>query len=176
VVELFVRYPKQRLWILLHQVLKEYKPDEYFCQNQSKINESTLLTNDRECPQEMREEVATVIYTSSRIADVPELSNIRKQLTLKFGDKFSERAIGNRDLTVDRRVVSKLSTSTPDPVLVDKYLQEISKQLDVEEMKNNNQHVEPVRFVNKTHAGEMDDLTQRLAALRKVIYIIKSQI
>jgi hypothetical protein len=125
------------------------------------------LTKLRECPSEMIEEVNTVIYAALRLSEIPELAQIKNQLILRYNKKFVDRATEDRDLTVDKNIIARLSAQTSDQHIIDKYLEDIARELDVEGMKTNGALTEPVKFVHKTHNNDMDDLTRRLDALRK---------
>lgn len=63
----------------------------------------------RECPEELREAVSSLIFASSRSGEFPELLKIREMLTLRFGKEFAARAVELRNnCEVNPRVFKKL--------------------------------------------------------------------
>jgi len=67
---------------------------------------SFLLFNlSRNCPIDLKEAVSSVIFASPRCADIPELVDVKKQLTSKYGKEFVSAAIELRpDCGVSRMV------------------------------------------------------------------------
>jgi hypothetical protein len=51
----------------------------------------------RECPDELKEPISSLIYAASRVGDFPELQEIRSILTSRFGKEFAARAIDLRN-------------------------------------------------------------------------------
>lgn len=59
----------------------------------------------RNCPIDLKEAIASVIFAAPRCADVPELQDIRKHLTAKYGKDFAAAALELRpDCGVSRMV------------------------------------------------------------------------
>ncbi|EXC30754.1 hypothetical protein L484_027929 [Morus notabilis] len=66
------------------------------------------------CPIDLKEAISSVIFASSRCVDVPELTDIRKHLTVKYGKEFITIAIElRRDCGVNC-MLEKLSAKAPD--------------------------------------------------------------
>ena len=86
----------------------------------------------RHCDPAIAEAVNTIIYAAPRADQVKELSHVRDQLIAKFGKEFVINAMENRENCVNPRIISKLAISTPDPLLVDRYLEEIARTYSVE--------------------------------------------
>lgn len=59
----------------------------------------------RNCPIDLKEAVSSVMFASPRCADVPELMDIRKHFTAKYGKEFVSAAVELRpDSGVSRMV------------------------------------------------------------------------
>jgi len=84
-----------------------------------------LDQNTREPDPGVIESVCIVIHAAPR-TEVKELHILRDILMHKYGREFSIAVMENRDGCVSSRVMSKLSTATPAPELVDAYLREIA--------------------------------------------------
>ncbi|KAI9911280.1 hypothetical protein PsorP6_008821 [Peronosclerospora sorghi] len=78
----------------------------------------------------MREAVCTFIWSASR-TDIPELREVKKQLTKKYGQDFEAAAVLNMDGCVNERVIQKLSVQPPSAFLVVNYMKEIAKEFKV---------------------------------------------
>jgi vacuolar protein sorting-associated protein IST1 len=65
----------------------------------------SLVKSESECPYDMREAVCTLIWAASRT----ELTEVKKQLTKKYGQDFEAAAMRNVDACVNERVIQKLS-------------------------------------------------------------------
>ncbi|GJM93401.1 hypothetical protein PR202_ga09954 [Eleusine coracana subsp. coracana] len=76
---------------------------------------SPLRLTLRTCPIDLKEAIASVIFASMRCADVPELADVRKHFTSKYGKEFAAAALEVRpDSGVNRLVIEKLSAGAPD--------------------------------------------------------------
>ncbi|KAI9919263.1 hypothetical protein PsorP6_017575 [Peronosclerospora sorghi] len=83
-----------------------------------------------DCPYAMREAVCTFIWSASRM-DIPELREVKKQLTKKYGQDFEAAAVRNMDGCVNERVTQKLSVQPPSALLVVNNMEEIAKEFKV---------------------------------------------
>ncbi|RLN14221.1 hypothetical protein BBJ28_00009351 [Nothophytophthora sp. Chile5] len=92
---------------------------------------ANLVKSESECPYDMREAVCTLIWAASR-TEIPELVEVKKQLTKKYGQDFEAAAIRNVDGCVNERVIQKLSVQPPSAFLVVNYMNEIAKQFKVD--------------------------------------------
>ncbi|KAI9308254.1 regulator of Vps4 activity in the MVB pathway-domain-containing protein [Cunninghamella echinulata] len=90
-----------------------------------------LLEQYKDCDPGIAEAVNSIIWAAARAGEVKELSSVRDQLGAKFGKEFLLAAIENTNDIVNPRVVAKLQVSTPDPFLIERYLEEIAKTYDV---------------------------------------------
>ncbi|KAG0052994.1 hypothetical protein BGZ83_001812 [Gryganskiella cystojenkinii] len=89
-----------------------------------------LLEQLKNCDPAIIEAVNTVIYAAPR-SEVKELLLVRDQLAAKFGREFVTNAMENKDESVNPRIIQKLKVQTPDPYLVNRYLEEIAKTFKV---------------------------------------------
>ena len=65
-----------------------------------------MIFTYRNCPIDLKEAVASVLFASQRLSDVPELSEIVKQFTTKYGKDFASSAIELRPDSGVSRLVS----------------------------------------------------------------------
>ncbi|KAG0343716.1 hypothetical protein BG004_005053 [Podila humilis] len=89
-----------------------------------------LLEQLKTCDPAILEAVNTIIYAAPR-SEVKELLLVRDQLAAKFGRDFITIAMENKDDSVNPRIIQKLKVQTPDPYLVNRYLEEIAKTFKV---------------------------------------------
>ncbi|CAG8590168.1 2797_t:CDS:2, partial [Diversispora eburnea] len=80
--------------------------------------------------EQMNEAVNTIIYAAPR-SEIKEFGLVRDQLIAKFGKEFAMNAIDNRNNCVNEKLVQKLMFSSADPILVNRYLEEIAKTYNV---------------------------------------------
>ncbi|RLN53492.1 hypothetical protein BBJ29_008000 [Phytophthora kernoviae] len=92
---------------------------------------ANLIKTESDCPYDMREAVCTLIWAASR-TEIPELAEVKKQLTKKYGQDFEAAAIRNVDGCVNERVIQKLSVQPPSAFLVVNYMKEIAKEFKVD--------------------------------------------
>lgn len=91
-----------------------------------------LITSTKQCPPDLVTSIATLIFASNRVDNVPELNDIRKQFKKKYGKQFEQDALNNVNGVCNERVVAKLSVQPPSGFLVQTYLETIAKQYDVD--------------------------------------------
>ncbi|KAK6941414.1 Vacuolar protein sorting-associated protein Ist1 [Dillenia turbinata] len=65
-----------------------------------------IIESQKYCPIDLKEAVASVIFASPRCADIPELQDVRKHLTAKYGKEFVSAAIELRPECGVSRLVS----------------------------------------------------------------------
>ncbi|GAB4846872.1 hypothetical protein Ancab_025880 [Ancistrocladus abbreviatus] len=69
----------------------------------------------RNCPIDLNEAIASIIFASPRCADIPKLVDVRKHITARYGKEFVTAAMELRpECGVNRILVEKLSAITPD--------------------------------------------------------------
>lgn len=77
-----------------------------------------LFSNQNICPSDHLSCVSTLIWASKRFGDIPELKEIRHQFRSKYGKRFDEAAINNLGGICNERVLGKLESDIPTPILV----------------------------------------------------------
>lgn len=92
-----------------------------------------ILESQRDCPPELREAVASIIFAAPRCSDLPDLLQIKNLFAAKYGKEFISAISDLRpDASVNRTIIEKLSASTPPPELKLKLLKEIAQEHNVE--------------------------------------------
>ncbi|XP_020272020.1 uncharacterized protein LOC109847182 isoform X2 [Asparagus officinalis] len=91
-----------------------------------------IIESQKSCPIDLKEAVCSVIFASPRCADVPELMDIRKHFSAKYGKEFIHSALEVRpDCGVSHMVVEKLSAWAPDAETKIKSLTAIAQEHNV---------------------------------------------
>ncbi|KAL5553166.1 hypothetical protein UlMin_040567 [Ulmus minor] len=73
-----------------------------------------IIENQRECPTELREAIASIIFAAPRCSDIPDLLHIKNLFSTKYGKEFVLAVSELRpDSGVNRTIIEKLSISTP---------------------------------------------------------------
>ncbi|PIA64430.1 hypothetical protein AQUCO_00100127v1 [Aquilegia coerulea] len=92
-----------------------------------------IIESQKNCPIDLKESVSSIIFASPRCADIPELLDVRKHFSTKYGKDFITGALELRpECGVNRLVVEKLSARAPDGQTKLKILTEIAKEHNVE--------------------------------------------
>ncbi|CAK9152752.1 unnamed protein product [Ilex paraguariensis] len=74
-----------------------------------------IIESQKNCPIDLKEAVTSVVFASPRCADIPELLDIKKHFTAKYGKEFISAAVELRpECGVSRMLVEKLSAVAPD--------------------------------------------------------------
>ncbi|KAJ6407197.1 hypothetical protein OIU84_010660 [Salix udensis] len=95
------------------KTLAAYELIELYCE--LIVARLPVIESQKNCPIDLKEAVSSVIFASPRCADVPELIDVRKHLTAKYGKEFVTAAVEIRpDCGVSRLLVEKLSAKAPD--------------------------------------------------------------
>ncbi|XP_074556268.1 uncharacterized protein LOC141812123 [Curcuma longa] len=88
-----------------------------------------IIESQKNCPIDLKEAVSSVIYASPRCADIPELMDVSKHFTAKYGKDFVKAALEIRpDCGVSRMMVEKLSANAPDIQTKIKVLNEVARE------------------------------------------------
>ncbi|WRX14447.1 Vacuolar protein sorting-associated protein Ist1 - like 2 [Theobroma cacao] len=114
-----------------------YVSSIYECANFGDTKSRTALEKRlhvaRECPSELREAVASIIFAAPRCSDVPDLLQIKNLFSTKYGKEFVTAASELRpDSSVNRAIIEKLSVSAPSGEIRLKVLKEIAQEHSVE--------------------------------------------
>ncbi|CAN6309647.1 unnamed protein product [Urochloa humidicola] len=93
------------------------------------LDRAALVDAHRECPEELREAAAGIVYAAARCGDLPELQEVRAILAAKFGREFVNAASELRSgCGVNAKIVQKLSTKQPSLESRQLLLQEIAAE------------------------------------------------
>ncbi|KAJ1293934.1 hypothetical protein BS78_01G107900 [Paspalum vaginatum] len=93
------------------------------------VERAALLDTHRDCPEELREAAAGLVYAAARCGDLPELQEVRGILAAKFGREFVAAASELRSgCGVNPKIVQKLSTKQPSLESRQMVLQEIAAE------------------------------------------------
>ncbi|XP_057968580.1 uncharacterized protein LOC131158043 [Malania oleifera] len=88
-----------------------------------------IIESQKKCPIDLKEAITSVVFASPRCADVPELLDIRKHFTVKYGKEFISSAVELRpECGVSRILVEKLSALAPDGQTKIKILSAIAEE------------------------------------------------
>lgn len=88
-----------------------------------------ILESQKECPTEMREAVASIIFAAPRCSDLPDLLQIKNLFSAKYGKEFVLAVSELRpDSGVNRTIIEKLSVSAPSSEARLKVLKEIAQE------------------------------------------------
>lgn len=91
-----------------------------------------VLESQRECPTDLQEAVATIIFAAPRCSDLPDLLHIKNLFAAKYGKEFISAASELRpDSKVNRTIVEKLSVSAPSADIKLEILKEIAQEYNV---------------------------------------------
>ncbi|XP_058000776.1 uncharacterized protein LOC131179088 [Hevea brasiliensis] len=91
-----------------------------------------IIESQKNCPIDLKEAIASVIFASPRCADIPELMDVRKHFTAKYGKEFVSASVELRpDCGVSRLLVEKLSAKSPDGPTKIKILSAIAEEHNV---------------------------------------------
>ncbi|XP_047341824.1 IST1 homolog [Impatiens glandulifera] len=92
-----------------------------------------ILENQRTCPPEMREAIASIIFAAPRCSDLPDLLTLRNLFAAKYGKEFVAAASELRpDTSVNRTIVEKLSVYAPSGESKLNLLKEIAREFNLE--------------------------------------------
>ncbi|PON78618.1 Vacuolar protein sorting-associated protein [Parasponia andersonii] len=92
-----------------------------------------IIENQRECPTELQEAIASIIFAAPRCSDVPDLLHIKNLFNTKYGKEFVSAVSELRpDSGVNRTIIEKLSVSAPSPEVKLKVLKEIAREHNLE--------------------------------------------
>ncbi|XP_059644951.1 uncharacterized protein LOC132286605 [Cornus florida] len=75
------------------------------------IERVELIQNNRECPDELKEAISSLIFAASRCGEFPELQQIREISTSRFGKEFTAQAVELRNnCRVNPKMIQMLAT------------------------------------------------------------------
>lgn len=92
-----------------------------------------IIAKQRECPADLKEGIASLIFATPRCSEIPELVALRNIFEKKYGRDFVAAATDLRpDCGVNRMLIDKLSVRTPTGEVKLKIMKEIAKEYQVE--------------------------------------------
>ncbi|KAF5751934.1 hypothetical protein HS088_TW02G00953 [Tripterygium wilfordii] len=108
----------ERALLRVEQLIKEQNMLDVYTMMESYcsllIERLSLIEQERVCPDELKEAIASLLYASSRCGDFPELQEIRAVFTTRYGKEFVTNAIELRNnCRVNPKMIQKLSTRQP---------------------------------------------------------------
>ncbi|XP_030446934.1 uncharacterized protein LOC115669903 [Syzygium oleosum] len=123
----------ERALLRVEQVIKEQNMLDAYDMMESYCNllmeRADLIEQEKECPEELKEAISSLIYASSRCGDFPELQEIRTVFASHFGREFVARAVELRNhCAVNLKMITKLSTRQPNLESKVKALKEIAAE------------------------------------------------
>ncbi|XP_065846939.1 uncharacterized protein [Euphorbia lathyris] len=93
------------------------------------IDRLVMLKNERECHDEVKEAMSSLIFASSRCGEFPELQGFRRIFASKYGKEFVTRAVELRNnCGVNAKIIQKLSTQRPSLESKMKVLKDIASE------------------------------------------------
>ncbi|XP_042484044.1 uncharacterized protein LOC122064391 [Macadamia integrifolia] len=88
-----------------------------------------IIESQKSCPIDLKEAIASVVFAAPRCADIPELLDVRKHFTAKYGKEFVTSALELRpECGVGRMMIEKLSAKAPDGETKMKILSTIAQE------------------------------------------------
>lgn len=112
-------------------IMAAYELIELFCE--LIVVRLPIIESQRQCPIDLREAVASLIFAAPRCSDVPELLQVRNLLSAKYGKEFVIAAAELRpDCGVNRSVIEKLSVRAPSGEVKLKLMKDIAEELNVD--------------------------------------------
>ncbi|EEF40664.1 protein with unknown function [Ricinus communis] len=104
---------------------------ELFCE--LVVARLTIIAKQRECPADLKEGIASLIFAAPRCAEIPELGAIVKIFEKKYGKDFVSAATDLRpNCGVNRILIDKLSVRTPTGEVKLKIMKEIAKEYQID--------------------------------------------
>ncbi|GAV78571.1 Ist1 domain-containing protein [Cephalotus follicularis] len=100
---------------------------ELFCE--LIVSRLSIIAKQRQCPADLREGIASLIFAAPRCSEIPELVSIRDVFEKKYGKDFVSAATDLRpSCGVNRMLIDKLSVRTPTGEVKLKVMKEIAKE------------------------------------------------
>uniref|UniRef100_A0A2P2I3P8 IST1 homolog n=2 Tax=Hirondellea gigas TaxID=1518452 RepID=A0A2P2I3P8_9CRUS len=93
----------------------------------------SLIQQMKDLDAGMSEAISSLVWSAPRLmTDVPELKVIADQFTIKYGKQYAQACKEQSVSTISEKLIHKLSVQAPPKVLVEKYLQEIASNYNLE--------------------------------------------
>ncbi|ONK81528.1 uncharacterized protein A4U43_C01F30190 [Asparagus officinalis] len=112
-------------------IMAAYEILELFCE--FVLARVPILETQKECPIELQEAIASIIFASPRCSDLPELLQIRNLFTVKYGKEFVSAASELRpDSNVNRLIIEKLTARAPSAEVKLKTLKGVAQEFNLD--------------------------------------------
>ncbi|XP_023912809.1 uncharacterized protein LOC112024403 [Quercus suber] len=136
VIELLNLGHQERALLRVEHVIKEQNMLDVFAMIDNYCNllieRVALLQKSKECPDELKEGISSLIFANSRCGEFPELQKIREILSSRFGKDFAYRSIElHNNCGVNPKMIQKLSARQPSLEIRLKMLKEIASEIGV---------------------------------------------
>ncbi|KAG7540232.1 Vacuolar protein sorting-associated protein Ist1 [Arabidopsis thaliana x Arabidopsis arenosa] len=93
----------------------------------------TIITKQKQCPVDLKEGIASLIFAAPRCSEIPELGDLRDIFEKKYGKDFVSAATDLRpSCGVNRMLIDKLSVRNPSGECKLKIMKEIAKEFQVD--------------------------------------------
>ncbi|KAK9697209.1 hypothetical protein RND81_08G021500 [Saponaria officinalis] len=113
------------------KMLAAYEMIEIYCE--LIVARLPIIESQKNCPLDLKEAITSLIFAEPRCGDIPELQDIRKHFTAKYGKDFSTAAIELHPACgVSRILVEKLSVKAPDGPEKVKILKGIAEEYSIQ--------------------------------------------
>ncbi|XP_050226660.1 uncharacterized protein LOC126676483 [Mercurialis annua] len=118
VIQLLNLGHQERALLRVEQMIKEQNLIDAFVMIENYcyllLDRVMLLKKEKECHDEVKEAISSLIFASSRCGEFPELHQIRGIFVSKFGKELATRAIELRNnCGVNPKIIQKLSVRQP---------------------------------------------------------------
>ncbi|KAL2930035.1 IST1-like protein [Bienertia sinuspersici] len=95
------------------KMIDAYEMIEIYCE--LVVARLPIIESQKNCPLDLNEAIASLIFAAPRCGDIVELQDVRKHFTAKYGKEFVNAAVELRPgCGVSRNLVEKLSVKAPD--------------------------------------------------------------
>uniref|UniRef100_A0A803MK98 IST1-like protein n=1 Tax=Chenopodium quinoa TaxID=63459 RepID=A0A803MK98_CHEQI len=95
------------------KMIAAYEMIEIYCE--LVVARLPIIESQKNCPLDLKEAIASLIFAAPRCGDIVELQDVRKHFTAKYGKEFATAAAEVRPACgVSRTLVEKLSVNAPD--------------------------------------------------------------
>ncbi|CAL9192866.1 uncharacterized protein LOC103988932 isoform X2 [Musa acuminata AAA Group] len=102
---------------------------EHYCHL---LTERAPLLDRKECPEELREAISSLVFAASRCAELPELKKARGIFSSRYGKELVSAAVELRNnCCVDPKMIQKLSTRQPSLEIRHRVIKEIAAEIGI---------------------------------------------
>ncbi|XP_021751118.1 uncharacterized protein LOC110716795 isoform X2 [Chenopodium quinoa] len=129
------------------KMIAAYEMIEIYCE--LVVARLPIIESQKNCPLDLKEAIASLIFAAPRCGDIVELQDVRKHFTAKYGKEFATAASEVRPACgVSRTLVEKLSVNAPDGQTKVKLLTAIAEEHNIKWEPNWFKDEDPVPSVD----------------------------